>query len=69
MSQTVCPNWIAFREGKQGARSAEVGALVPVFKKLATDLKFNFKPSQEERLQMWKERFKNLLGNSSIVTD
>ena len=25
--------------------------------------------SQEERIQMWKEHFKNLLGNSPKVTD
>ena len=26
-------------------------------------------PSQEEQIQMWKEHFKNLLGNSPKVTD
>ena len=38
-TQTTCKNRIALRVGKKGARSAEVGALASVFKKLATELK------------------------------
>ena len=39
--QTICPNCIALHVGKQGARSAEVGALVPAFQKSVTELKSN----------------------------
>ena len=35
--QTVCPNCIAFRAVQLAARSAEAGALVPVFEKSATE--------------------------------
>ena len=38
-TQTICPNCITLRVGKNGARPAEVGALASVFKKSATDLK------------------------------
>ena len=39
--QTVSPNCIALRAGKQWAHSAEAGALRPVFEKSATDLALN----------------------------
>ena len=38
-TQTTCPNRIALRAGKKGARPAEVGALASVFEKSATELK------------------------------
>ena len=38
-TQTTCSNRIAVRAGKKGARPAEVGALVSVFEKPATELK------------------------------
>ena len=37
--QTICPNCIALCLGKQGAHSAEVRALAPVFEKSVTELK------------------------------
>ena len=45
LTQTICPNWIALRTSKKEVCSAEVGALVPVFEKPATELKF--KPKQK----------------------
>ena len=36
--KTVCPNRIDLHVGKQGVGSAEIGALVPVFDKSATEL-------------------------------
>ena len=36
--QTVCPNHIFFRMGKQGVCFVEVGALASVFEKSATEL-------------------------------
>ena len=39
MTQTTCPDWIAILTGKIGARSAEVGALAPLFEKSSTELK------------------------------
>ena len=39
LTQTTCPNRIALRTGKKGARPAEVGALASVFEKSATELK------------------------------
>ena len=38
-TQTTYPNQTALREGKKGARPAEVGALAQVFEKSATELK------------------------------
>ena len=38
-TQTTCLNRIALRADKKGMRSTEVGALVPVFEKSATELK------------------------------
>ena len=38
-TQTTCPNLIALRAGKNGARPAEVGALAPMFENSATELK------------------------------
>ena len=37
-TQTTCPNCIALRAGKKGARPAEAGALVSVFEKSDTEL-------------------------------
>ena len=42
-TQTTCPNCIALHVGKKGACPAEVGALAPVFEKLATELKLKQK--------------------------
>ena len=42
-TQTTCPNLIAKRAEKKGARPAEVGAVVPVFEKSATKLKLKQK--------------------------
>ena len=42
-TQTTCPNRIAFRASKKGARLAEVGAMAPVFEKSATELKLKQK--------------------------
>ena len=44
--QAICPNHITLRVGKQGVRSAEVGALDSVLEKSATELelKLKFKP-------------------------
>ena len=39
LMQTIYPNCIALHASKQGVRSAEVGALVSMFKKSATELK------------------------------
>ena len=39
LTQTICPNYIALHASKQEARSVEVGALAPVFKKSAAELK------------------------------
>ena len=41
LTQTIYPNRIAFRAGKQGAHS--VKALAPVFEKSATELKVKVK--------------------------
>ena len=38
-TQTTCPNRIALRTGKKGARPTEIGDLVSVFEKSATELK------------------------------
>ena len=38
-TQTTGPNRIALREGKKGARPAEVRALASVFEKSATELR------------------------------
>ena len=43
MTQTICPNHIALSTGKKEVRPAEVGALTPVFEKLATELKLKQK--------------------------
>ena len=42
-TQTTCPNCIALRTGKKGARSTEIGALATVFKKSATEKLLKFK--------------------------
>ena len=39
LTETMYPNRIAFLTGKKRTCSAEVGALAPVFKKSATELK------------------------------
>ena len=38
-TQTTCPNCTALHTAKKGMRTAEVGALVQVFKNSATELK------------------------------
>ena len=42
--QTVCPNRVVLHAGKQGARSADVGVMAPVFEKSATEFKLKPKP-------------------------
>ena len=42
-NQTTCLNRIALRASKKEARSAEVGALAPVFEKSAAELKLKQK--------------------------
>ena len=50
-TQTTYTNRIALRAGKKRARPAEVGALVPVFEKSATELK-------PPKLLKWKQTLK-----------
>ena len=42
-TQTTCPNRIALRAGKKGVCPTEAGALIPVFKKSAIELKLKQK--------------------------
>ena len=57
-TQPTCINCIALRAGKKGARPAEVGALVSVFEKSATELK-------QQTLLKCKQ---TILGNPPKVT-
>ena len=62
-TQTIYINRIALRAGKKGVRPAEVGALVLVFEKSATELKLKqLKCKQTIQIETFNVRTLNRIG-------
>ncbi len=69
-TQTVYPNHIALRAGQKGSRPAEVGALVSVCEKSATELKQQIllKCKHTKQIEKFNVRILNRLGQLPKLT-